>query len=117
MFSVGASQSRIAKQVKREINYDISTVLEIFYFCIFGYYQAIICTGFNQIFLFSYKFEKLFSFFKKSGVSEHQIWDTKSKKFEKKLIWLCSKVSYIMAFADIVLSSWEKLTQYLGYNL
>ena len=48
-------------------NYDVTTDFEIFYFCIFDDYEANIATISSNIFLFSYKFDMLFSFFKQSG--------------------------------------------------
>ena len=36
-------------------------------FCIFGYYKAIIAEILTNFFLFSYKFDRLFSFFKQTG--------------------------------------------------
>ena len=48
-------------------NYDVTTDLEIFYFCIFADYEANIAPILSNVFLFSYKFDMLFSFFKQSG--------------------------------------------------
>ena len=53
-------------------NYDVSTNLEIFYFCIFDDSEANIAPISTNFFLFSYKFYMLFSFFKNRDVSDHQ---------------------------------------------
>ena len=39
------------------------------------------------------------------------------KKLAKFLMWLCFKVSYNMAIADEVMSSYYKVTIYHGYTL
>ena len=51
-------------------NYGISTNLEIFYFCIFDYYEANI--GPISTTVFSYKFDMLFSFLNNWDISDHQ---------------------------------------------
>ena len=48
-------------------NYDVSTNLEIFYFDIFDDNEVNIAPISTNFFLFSYKFDMLFSFFKQSG--------------------------------------------------
>ena len=45
----------------------ITHVLGTFKFSIFGYYKAIIAQILTNFFLFSYKFDKLFSFLKQTG--------------------------------------------------
>ena len=48
------------------------SVIGTYKFCIFGYYTAIIAQILTNFFLFSYKFDRLISFFKKRDVSDHQ---------------------------------------------
>ena len=69
-------------------NYDVSTNLEIFYFCIFDDYEANIAP-ISTNFLFSYKFYMLFPIFETTGMfptTSFEIMALKPKIFAKFLI-------------------------------
>ena len=66
-------------------NCDVSTNSVIFYFCIFGHYEANIAPISTNFFLFSYKFDKLF-IFEATGMfptTSFEIMAFKPKKFAK----------------------------------